>query len=45
MAQNGLRKWVSEKWVDIGTTKKRWFMLLLAGRSKGRKRKTKGPYA
>ncbi len=22
MAQNGLRKWVSEKWVDIGAPKK-----------------------
>ena len=22
MAQNGLRKWVAEKWVDIGATKK-----------------------
>jgi hypothetical protein len=25
----GLRKWVSEKWVDIGTKRKRWFLCSL----------------
>jgi hypothetical protein len=38
MAQNGLRKWVSEKWVDIGTKRKDG-SFAPCGRSKGEKRK------
>jgi hypothetical protein len=37
MAQNGLRKWVSEKWVDIGAPKKKG-KYQPCGRSKGSKR-------
>ena len=38
MAQGGLRKWVSEKWVDIGAPKKNG-KYQPCGRSKGSKRK------
>ena len=38
MAQNGLRKWVAEKWVDIGTRRKDG-SFAPCGRSKGEKRK------
>ena len=38
MAQGGLRKWVSEKWVDIGAPKKDG-KYQPCGRSKGSKRK------
>ena len=38
MASNGLRKWVSEKWVDIGAPKKNG-KYQPCGRSKGSKRK------
>ena len=38
MAENGLRKWVSEKWVDIGAPKKDG-KYQPCGRSKGSKRK------
>jgi hypothetical protein len=38
MAQNGLRKWVSEKWVDIGTKRKDG-SFAPCGRSKGEKEK------
>jgi hypothetical protein len=37
----GLRKWVSEKWVDIGTKRKDG-SFAPCGRSKGEKRKGKG---
>ncbi len=37
MAQGGLRKWVSEKWVDIGAPKKNG-KYQPCGRSKGSKR-------
>ena len=37
MAQNGLRKWVQEKWVDIGAPKKNG-KYQPCGRSKGSKR-------
>ena len=36
--ENGLRKWVSEKWVDIGTKRKDG-SYAPCGRSKGEKRK------
>ena len=38
MAQNGLRKWVKERWVDIGAPKKDG-KYQPCGRSKGSKRK------
>jgi len=38
MAEGGLRKWVSEKWVDIGAPKKKG-KYQPCGRSKGSKRK------
>jgi len=38
MAQGGLRKWVAEKWVDIGAPKKNG-QYQPCGRSKGSKRK------
>ena len=38
MAQGGLRKWVQEKWVDIGAPKKNG-KYQPCGRSKGSKRK------
>ena len=38
MAQGGLRKWVAEKWVDIGAPKKNG-KYQPCGRSKGSKRK------
>ena len=38
MAQNGLRKWVAEKWVDIGSRRKDG-SFAPCGRSKGEKRK------
>ena len=38
MAQNGLRKWVKERWVDIGASKKDG-KYQPCGRSKGSKRK------
>jgi hypothetical protein len=38
MAQGGLRKWVKEKWVDIGAPKKNG-QYQPCGRSKGSKRK------
>ena len=38
MAKNGLRKWVAEKWVDIGAPKKDG-KYQPCGRSKGSKRK------
>ena len=38
MAQGGLRKWVAEKWVDIGAPKKDG-KYQPCGRSKGSKRK------
>ena len=38
MAQNGLRKWVAEKCVDIGTRRKDG-SFAPCGRSKGEKRK------
>ena len=38
MAQGGLRKWVAEKWVDIGAPKKNG-KYQPCGRSKGEKRK------
>ena len=38
MASNGLRKWVQEKWVDIGAPKKDG-KYQPCGRSKGSKRK------
>ena len=38
MASNGLRKWVSEKWVDIGAPKKNG-KYQPCGRQKGSKRK------
>ena len=38
MAQGGLRKWVQEKWVDIGAPKKNG-QYQPCGRSKGSKRK------
>jgi len=38
MAQGGLRKWVAEKWVDIGTKRKDG-SFAPCGRSKGEKRK------
>jgi hypothetical protein len=38
MAQNGLRKWVAEKWVDIGSKRKDG-SYAPCGRSKGEKRK------
>jgi hypothetical protein len=38
MAQSGLRKWVAEKWVDIGAPKKDG-KYQPCGRSKGSKRK------
>ena len=38
MAENGLRKWVKEKWVDIGAPKKNG-KYQPCGRSKGSKRK------
>jgi len=38
MAQNGLRKWVAEKWVDIGAPKKKG-KYQPCGRQKGSKRK------
>ncbi len=38
MASNGLRKWVKEKWVDIGAPKKNG-KYQPCGRSKGSKRK------
>jgi hypothetical protein len=38
MASNGLRKWVQEKWVDIGAPKKNG-KYQPCGRSKGSKRK------
>ena len=37
MAKNGLRKWVKEKWVDIGALKKDG-KYQPCGRSKGEKR-------
>ena len=37
MAQGGLRKWVAEKWVDIGAPKKNG-KYQPCGRTKGRKR-------
>tara|TARA_R100000908_G_C3742556_1_gene138659 strand:- start:142 stop:402 length:261 start_codon:yes stop_codon:yes gene_type:complete len=38
MASNGLRKWVKDKWVDIGAPKKNG-KYQPCGRSKGSKRK------
>jgi hypothetical protein len=38
MAEGGLRKWVKEKWVDIGAPKKNG-KYQPCGRSKGSKRK------
>jgi hypothetical protein len=38
MAEGGLRKWVAEKWVDIGAPKKNG-KYQPCGRSKGSKRK------
>ena len=38
MSQGGLRKWVAEKWVDIGASKKNG-KYQPCGRSKGSKRK------